>query len=178
MSNFFLETEKTGLRPIAATDATEEYLSWLNDPETTNGLETGIFPSTAESLKQFVEQVTRSKSDVMFAIIDKSNGRHIGNIKLGNINWVHRNGELGILIGDKASWGKGFGKDACALLVQYAFGKLNLHKVWLAVFSSNTAAYHLYKKLGFEEEGRLKEHVFSNGHFVDKILMSIYKTSV
>ncbi|HEU4719441.1 MAG TPA: GNAT family protein [Bacteroidia bacterium] len=174
---FFLETDRTGLRPLATEDATGEYLGWLNDHEVTRGLETGIFPSTKESLVDFVKRMGSSKDNLIFAIIDRQSGKHIGNIKLGNINWVHRNGELGILIGDKSSWGKGHGTDACRLLVQYAFEKLNLHKVWLAVFSNNPAAISIYKKLGFTEEGRLKEHVFSEGKFVDKILMSVFNNA-
>ncbi len=172
--SYFLETSQTGLRPLTAADATDEYLSWLNDHEVTKGLETGVFPSTKVSLLDFIKKTSGSKDNVIFAIIDKSNGKHIGNIKLGNINWVHRHGELGILIGEKKAWGKGHGTDACKLLVQYAFEKLNLRKVWLAVFSNNPAAINIYKKIGFVEEGCLKEHVFSDGQFADKLLMSIF----
>lgn len=172
--SYFLETEKTGLRPLTVADATDEYLKWMNDNEVTRGLETGIFPTTKESLVSFVERTTGSKDNVFLAIIDKSSGKHIGNIKLGNINWVHRHGELGILIGDKNAWGKGFGTDACQLLVEYAFGKLNLNKVWLAVFSNNLSAIKVYKRLNFVEEGRLQQHVFSEGKFEDKILMSVF----
>lgn len=172
--SFFLETERTGLRPLTEADATDNYLSWLNDHEVTKGLETGVFPSTKESLLDFVKKISGSKDNIIFAIVDKKTNKHIGNIKLGNINWVHRHGELGILIGDKNAWGKGFGTDACKLLVQYAFEKLNLRKVWLAVFSNNPAAINIYKKIGFEEEGRLKEHVFSDGQFADKLLMSVF----
>lgn len=172
--SFFLETERTGLRPVSVADATDDYLRWMNDSEVTRGLETGIFPTTKESLTSFVEKTSASKDNVFLAIIDKASGKHIGNIKLGNINWVHRHGELGILIGDKAAWGKGFGTDACRLLVEYAFGKLNLHKVWLAVFANNPSAIKVYERLGFVEEGRLKEHVFSEGNLVDKILMSVF----
>jgi [ribosomal protein S5]-alanine N-acetyltransferase len=173
---FFLETEKTGLKGIALDDANEDYLRWMNDPEVTKGLDSGLFPSTIEALRDYVSNITRSRSDIMFAIIDKASNKHIGNIKLGNINWVNRNGELGILIGDKTAWGKGFGKDACALLVEYAFTKLNLRKVWLAVYSDNKAAHSLYLKLGFKEEGCLKNHVFSDGKFMDKILMAIHNS--
>ena len=172
--SFFLETEKTGLRPVSVTDANEEYLRWMNDAEVTRGLETGIFPTTRESLISFVEKISGSKDNVFLAIVEKSSGKHIGNIKLGNINWVHRHGELGILIGDKSTWGKGYGSDACRLIVDYAFTKLNLHKVWLAVFSNNPSAIKVYQRLNFVEEGRLKEHVFSEGKFEDKILMSVF----
>jgi len=172
--SFFLETERTGLRPLTSEDATDEYLSWLNDHEVTKGLETGVFPSTKESLLDFIRKTSGSRENIIFAIVAKETGKHIGNIKLGNINWIHRHGELGILIGDKKSWGKGHGTDACKLLVQYAFEKLNLRKVWLAVFSNNPSAIQVYKKLGFEQEGQLKEHVFVDGQFADKILMSVF----
>lgn len=173
-SNFFLETEKIGLRPLTESDATPEYLSWLNDPTVTRGIETGIFPTTSQELAAYVQNVSRSKSDLMFAMVDKSNNKHIGNAKLANINWVHRNAQFGIIIGDKNSWGKGFGSDACRLLIDYAFAKINMHKVWLIVYANNPAAKGLYEKIGFEMEGCQREHVFSEGKFVDAYLMAIY----
>lgn len=172
--SYFMETERTGLRPLSVADATDEYLGWLNDHEVTRGLETGVFPSTKESLLDFIQKTSGSRENIIFAIIDKTRNKHIGNIKLGNINWIHRHGELGILIGDKQAWGKGYGTDACKLLVDYAFSKLNLHKVWLAVFSNNPAAIRVYRKLDFHEEGRLREHVYTEGKFEDKILMSVF----
>ncbi|GAB4139954.1 MAG: GNAT family protein [Bacteroidia bacterium] len=175
--SFFLSTEKTGLRPISLSDSGEEYLSWMNDSEVTKGLESGAFPTTKEALDDFLKSVTVSKNNVMLAIIDRESGKHIGNIKLGNINWVHRHAELGILIGNKNFWGKGHGTEACRLVVEYAFSTLNLHKVWLAVFSNNPGAYHIYKKLGFVEEGRLRDHVFADGQYFDKILMSVFNPS-
>ncbi|TND05922.1 MAG: acetyltransferase [Bacteroidetes bacterium] len=171
---YFLETERIGLRPLTADDASPEYLSWLNDPEVTRGIETGLFPTTPAALEAYLEAVSKSKSDLMFAIIDKANGKHIGNCKLANINWVNRNSQFGIIIGDKPSWGKGFGKEACSLLVNYAFEKLNLHKVWLIVYANNPAAQAIYEKAGFVREGCQKEQVFSEGTYVDTYLMAIF----
>ena len=65
------------------------------------------------------------------AILNKKTGAHIGNIKLGDINWIHRFSELGIMIGDKRYWGKGYGEEACKLVLAYAFDRLNLNKVIL-----------------------------------------------
>lgn len=172
--SYFLSSEKTALRPIALSDSSAAYLSWMNDREVTKGLETGIFPTTKEDLDSFLKSITASKNNVMLAIVDRESDTHIGNIKLGNINWIHRHAELGILIGEKKFWGKGHGTEACKLVVDYAFAQLNLHKVWLAVFSDNPGAYNIYHKMGFREEGRLREHVFTEGKYVDKILMSIF----
>ncbi len=175
---YFLESEMIGLRPLTVADATPEYLSWLNDPEVTRGIETGLFPATKESLRVYLENVSQSRTDLMFAIIDKKLDKHVGNAKLANINWVHRNAQFGIIIGDKEAWGKGFGSDACRLLVKYAFEKINLHKVWLIVYANNPVARKMYEKAGFREEGCQKEHVFSEGRFVDAYLMAVHARPV
>lgn len=174
--NFFLESEQIGLRPVSVNDASAKYLGWLNDPEVTRGIETGIFPNTIESLQEYLQNVSRSKSDLMFAIIEKVTGAHVGNVKLANINWVNRNAQLGIIIGDRNAWGKKYGTEACKLVIDYAFSKINLHKVWLVVYANNPAARAMYEKVGFHEEGHQKEHVFSEGKFVDAYLMAVHKS--
>ncbi|MBX7050601.1 MAG: GNAT family N-acetyltransferase [Flavobacteriales bacterium] len=170
----FLEGEKIYLRALTQSDANEEYLSWLNDEETTRGLASGVFPSSIEALKKFVEGISARKDVVMFAICDKKNGQHIGNIKLDNFDWVSRTCELGILIGNKSYWGKGIGFEVCQLTIQYAFQDLNIRKVVLAVYENNPAAVKLYEKLGFQHEGRLRKQVFEGGQYFDKLYMGIF----
>ncbi|MEO0581013.1 MAG: GNAT family protein [Bacteroidota bacterium] len=174
MMNTFLDGDSLALRAITMEDASEEYLSWLNDPETTKGLETGKFPQTMDQLESYISAMMADRGVIMLAIIEKSSGRHIGNIKLHNFDWISRTGELGILIGNKSVWGKGYGHESCKLIVAYAFDRLNLRKVWLAVYANNPAAIHIYQKLGFEEEGKLKAHVFSGAAYVDKIFMGLF----
>lgn len=171
----FIEGERIYLRAITAEDATDEYLSWLNDEETTRGLASGIFPSTRADLQRFLDAVVPNKNVVMFAICDKTNDLHIGNIKLDNFDWIARTCELGLLIGNKNYWGKGIGSEVCKLTIQYAFSDLNIRKVLLAVYENNPAAIHLYKKLGFVEEGRLRKQIFEGGEFYDKFYMGIFQ---
>lgn len=170
----FLEGEKIFLRALTQSDANEEYLSWLNDEETTRGLASGVFPSSIEALKKFVESISSRKDVVMFAICDVQNGQHIGNIKLDNFDWVSRTCELGILIGNKNYWGKGIGYEVCLLTLKYAFQDLNIRKVVLAVYENNPAAVKLYEKLGFQHEGRLRQQVFEGGKYYDKLYMGIF----
>lgn len=170
----FLEGEKIYLRASTITDATPEYLSWLNDDETTRGLSSGIFPSTIEELKAFLDRAVNNRSVVMFAICDKTNDLHIGNIKLDNFDWISRTCELGLLIGNKNYWGKGIGYEVCKLVLEYAFSDLNVRKVLLAVYENNPAAIHLYKKLGFIEEGRLRQHIYEGGTYHDKFFMGLF----
>ena len=89
------------LRPLERTDLNDRYLNWLNDPEVTRYTETGIFPSSAEDLDNYYRSVSGSRNDVILAVVDKESGRHIGNVKLGPIHWLHRSATFGILIGEK-----------------------------------------------------------------------------
>jgi [ribosomal protein S5]-alanine N-acetyltransferase len=171
----FLQGEKIYLRAISTDDVTEEYLSWINDEETTRGLASGVFPSGIEDLRKFVEGAIQNKNVVMFAICDIQNDLHIGNIKLDNFDWVSRTCELGLLIGNKNYWGKGIGSEVCKLTLQYAFTDLNIRKVSLAVYANNPAAIRLYEKLGFVQEGNLRQHIFEGGNYFDKLYMGIFQ---
>jgi ribosomal-protein-alanine N-acetyltransferase len=171
----FLEGNQIYLRAITMNDVTETYLSWLNDEETTRGLASGVFPSTIEELRRFVESVVSNRGVVMFAICDKQNNEHIGNIKLDNFDWVSRTCELGLLIGNKNYWCKGIGYEVCKLALDYAFTDLNIRKVSLAVYENNPAAIKLYEKLGFQKEGQLRSHIFEGGKYFDKLYMGIFR---
>lgn len=170
----FLVGQQVALRAASPDDATEEYLGWLNDEETTKGLVTGLFPSTMEELKSYLSTAVASKDAIMFAICDIKTGKHIGNIKLDQFDWIARTCELGILIGDPNYRGKGIGKEVCRLVLKYAFEKLNIRKVFLAVFANNPGAKALYEKIGFVQEGCLRQHVWRDGEFVDLYQMGIF----
>jgi len=124
-------------------------------------------------LKNFYKKISDSKTDMMFAIIDRRTNLHIGNIKLGAINWVHRYADMGIMIGEKRCWGKGYGREACDLILEYAFRRLNLNKVILGVYSNHVRAIGMYEKVGFRIEGRIKKLLRFDGRYVDKLFMGI-----
>ena len=164
------------LRPLERTDLGENYLGWLNDPEVTRYTETGIFPTTAQDLEKFHHEVTGSRSQVIMAVIHKKSGRHIGNVKLGPIHWVHRRATFGILIGDKKFWGKGIGAEATRLMVEYGFYRLNLRRIDLGVFAEHESAVRSYEKVGFKLEGRLRQDLFLNGEYKDRLWMGLLRS--
>ncbi len=172
----FAEGSLVILRPLERTDLNERYLRWLNDPEVTRYTETGTFPSTAEDLDNYYRSVSGSKHDVMLAVVDKKSGGHIGNVKLGPIHWVHRRATFGILIGDKEFWGKGIGLDATRLMVEYGFQRLNLHRIDLGVFAEHEAAVRCYERAGFKVEGRMREDVFLDGKYRDRLRMGLLRS--
>lgn len=168
----FLVGKKVYLRPLDMDDVNQEYLTWINDGEVINQLAT-VFPSTFYQLENFVKSVLDNPNTIFFAIIEKESNRHIGNVKLGPINWINRTSNFGLMIGDKNNWGKGFAQESFILLLKYAFEKLNLHKVWDMAVVSNIASIKANQKAGFKIEAELKEHVFKNGKYEDVVVLSL-----
>ena len=79
------------------------------------------------------------------------------------------------MIGDKDYWGKGYGSDALKVLIRFIFEEVNIYKIKLNVFSFNKRAISCYKKLGFKEEGILKDELYRNGKYFDIIPMALFK---
>jgi RimJ/RimL family protein N-acetyltransferase len=109
--------------------------------------------------------------DDLFGIFDKESDQHIGNIKLGPINWFHRYAEIGLIIGNKDFWGKGVATDSITLISLYAFNTLNLHKVTAGCYASNIGSKKAFLKAGFDVDGVRKSHCFSQGKWEDLILL-------
>jgi [ribosomal protein S5]-alanine N-acetyltransferase len=161
------------LRPLSVEDVNVRYLSWLQDPEVMSGLATSGY--TMANLKDYVSAKIVSDGVLFFAICDNVSHLHIGNIKLDFHDAKANISELGLLIGDKAYWGKGIGEEACRLILDYGFRQERLNKIHLAVYASNPKAKRLYERLGFKEEGCLEDHVLVNDTLYDKYLMAIFK---
>lgn len=159
------------LSPMSVEDAAI-YVKWLNDPTVSEniGMDTKI--TTLESEKEWLKE---NQNKYNFAIVLKENDKLIGNISLIEVDLVHRNAVLGIFIGDDSNRGKGYGKEAIKLLLEYGFNNLNLNNIMLNVYSFNKRAIKVYESLGFKKFGtRHKSHYFK-GKFYDEIQMEILK---
>lgn len=175
MKQAFIIGKKVYLRGLEHSDLDGPYFQWLNDPEVTKYMVTGRFPNTKEKMEQFYSSVANSSNNVMLAIIEKKSDRHIGNIKLGPIDWIHQTAPLGIMIGDKTSWGKGYGTDATRICVKHAFDKLNLNRVYLGVLAIHKSAIKVYEKIGFKVEGCQRQHFYLDGQYYDALIMGILR---
>ncbi|MGH9173822.1 MAG: GNAT family N-acetyltransferase [Vicinamibacterales bacterium] len=109
------------------------------------------------------------RDDHWYAI--EADGQFIGQCGLMHANPTARTIELGIGIGDKAYWGRGYGRETVSLLLEQAFRYHNYRRVWLWVHGDNERAIRAYQSCGFVEEGRLREHAYSNGRYVDVVYM-------
>lgn len=168
----FLEGKKIYLRPVLREDLEGSYPRWINDTSNDEFTEHAQFPHSIESLEEFAKSKWKSRSSLWLAIVERESKRHIGNIELSNIDLVHRRAEFKIII-DKAYHGKGYGTEAATLVLCHAFGVLNLHKVYLSLNSKNKPALKLYEKLGFVQEGVLRQALLKNGVWSDIIMMGI-----
>lgn len=161
------------MREVILSDANnKDYCRWMNDRDVTQYTESDFQHHTVRTLRSYIKQVNNSNS-VFFAIVLKNGNRHIGNIKIGPISQNHSFANVGIIIGDKTFWGKGYGIEAIKLAVNYAFHQLNLHKLAAYVHARNTSSIQAFKKAGFTEEGRQRQHLILNGEFVDRLILGI-----
>lgn len=157
------------LRPLTEMDATNTYASWLNDPVVNQYLETRQV--TLPALRQYIREKATSPNAILFGIFWNENGKHIGNIKLEPIDLQKKEATLGILIGDKDSWGKGVATEATNMLADYAFGPLGLRALTLGVIAEHAAAIRVYEKCGFVNVGVEKDALNHDGVLYDKIVM-------
>ena len=132
-------------------------------------------PQAFERLQaEFDRETAKGGRDgAWFAI--EADGKFIGQCALRGIDETARTCELGIAIGDQGYWGRGYGREAIGLLLEYAFRYRNLRRVWLSVQSNNERAIRAYRACGFVEEGRLREHVWWSGRYVDLHYMGVLR---
>ncbi len=164
------------LRILSSEDVGDNYVEWMRDEEVTRFLESRWKTYTLEDLKGYVKIINKSHTDFLFGIFLRENNEHIGNIKIGGINQKHHHGNVGIMIGDKNSWGKNYAKESIQLVTKYAFEELNLNKLIAGIYGNNIGCYKAFLKAGYNEAGRLKRHMFYKGEFVDKILVEKIRT--
>lgn len=168
-----IEGERMILRELTPEDVTERYVCWMNDSDITQFLETRFQPCTKETLTVYVEEKQFDSNSAFLGMILKKDRRHIGNIKLGPINWIHSIGSIGIMIGEKECFGKGYATEAIGLVVDFAYSRLNLHKLTSGCYENNRGALRAFKKNGFVIEGVRKQHAVFCGEFIDVIELGL-----
>ena len=176
-SHSLLTSDRLYLRAVCPNDVSDRYYRWMNDPEVTKFIESRFLPQSKADILEYVKRQRNDDNTLFLAIILKDMDFHIGNITLDSINWNHRLSEIGIIIGEKRCWGKGYASEAITLLTKFAFCDLNLHKLIARCYAPNEGSLNAFKKAGFETEGVRKKHWFLNSKFVDAILMGKINTS-
>ncbi|WP_107837981.1 GNAT family N-acetyltransferase [Metasolibacillus meyeri] len=167
---------KIYLRELTLHDVEDRY-QWCLDKEVIKHLNMPeqYPPFSREETEHWIKMCIAKTNGYEQKAIVTEKGKHIGWIDLKNIDKLNRHAELGLAIGDKAYWGKGYGLSAMKEMLLWGFNELNLNKIWLRVEVDNDKAIKSYKRIGYVEEGILRQDRLRNGEFVDRLRMSILK---
>jgi RimJ/RimL family protein N-acetyltransferase len=148
---------------------------WSRDTEYQRLLEVHpVRPHTAAFFKKRFESA-QTPTFFAFAMRRRTDDALLGTIMLMHVNYTHGDGMVGIGIGKREEWGKGYGSDAMNVILRFAFQELNLHRVSLLTLGSNTRAIRSYEKCGFVHEGRMRGAEHRGGARDDVIVMGIVR---
>lgn len=165
--------KRVRLRAIEREDI-PAFLRWLNDPEVRRFLVLHEPLSRTKEEQWFAELLSRPNELVLGIEVKTDTGWIlIGNIGLHQLDLKNRSADLGIVIGEKEFWGKGYGREAIRILLRYAFLELGLNRVELETFAFNERAIRCYAALGFKKVGVRRKAFFRDGAFHDVILMDL-----
>ncbi len=169
--------ERIRLRAVEREDV-KKFCVWVNDPEVTRHLTLYLPMSTVDEEHWFDSLGKRDPNEkpLVIEIHDGDGWKMIGNCGVFGIDPISRLGELGIMIGEKDEWNKGYGTETMSLLLRHCFETLNLNRVYLHVYAENLRGKRAYEKAGFVEEGRLREAVYKRGKYDDVIVMSVLRS--
>jgi RimJ/RimL family protein N-acetyltransferase len=169
-----IEGEKVRIRAIEKSDIAE-IMKWINDPEVKSNL-LMRYPVSQYQEERWIETALAADNqrNKTFALETKD-GVYLGGIGLHKIDWENSNAEVGIVIGKKEYWNKGYGTDAMLAILDFGFNQMNLHRIYLRVFEFNQRGIRSYEKCGFQKEGVLRQDRYRQGRYYNTIIMGILK---
>jgi len=169
-----LQGKYVRLEPIRPEDVSERYVGWLNDPEITRHTEARHSRHSLTSVLAYVILAISDPNAAMWRIV--VDGAHIGNIRLSDVNFVHRRASVALLIGETHHRGVGHGAEAVEIVARYGLEDMGLNKVTAGIYRTNIASRRAFEKAGFEMEAVLRRHAFEDGMFVDVLQMARFAT--
>ncbi len=174
ISESILEGQRLRLRPVEEGDLSL-FVRWFNDPDVRYWLSMSDAPElTQESEQEWYEEMRDDPVRVVWCI-ETREGRPIGNLGLQAIDEAQGRATLGISIGEKEQWGRGYGSDAIREALRYGFDEMGLRRVDLQVDEDNLRGIRCYEKCGFVREGLLRAHRIRKGQPINAVVMSILR---
>jgi len=163
------------LVPFKEEHITDTYIGWLNDPQVNRFLEVRLVQQTYETVLAYVRSFYGDTEKYMWGIHANDTKALIGTATLAFIDRHSGQGTIGLMIGAKEYWGKGYGTEIIKLIVDYAFNRLNLHEVKAGVAAKNQASAKAFQNAGFKIEDITKNHQSIDGEYRDSLHLSIVK---
>jgi len=172
---YALQTPQLSLASLSVEHASDPYLAWMNNQVVTQYTESHGRQFAASDLAAFIDGCNADPGVLLLGMFDRSDGKHVGNIKLGPIERRHSRGDIGLIVGDKSKWGRGYAREAIAALTDYAFSVLDIAKVTAGCYASNVGSQRAFLAAGWEEEGRRRRHGVIGGRRDDLILLACFR---
>ena len=139
------------LRHKRLEDAEDDY-RWRVDPELAELDATVAMRLSLDDFRSRIAQELRYPTAwVKRFAIDTLDGVHIGNCMAYDLDTVTGEGEVGIMVGERAYWGQGYGTEAVALLVDECFAMNAIRRLYLHTLDWNERARRAFAKIGFRE---------------------------
>ena len=169
----YYQGKRIFLRPLEMSD--EPLLRrWLNDPENWKTLNR-FLPVSEHREREFLEGLYKSCDDVALGVVLRDGERLIGVTGLHRVNAANRSAVFGIIIGERDYQSRAYGTETTQLMLGYGFRELNLNRIGLSVYADNERAIRAYRRVGFVQEGCLRQAFFRNGRYHDELCFSILR---
>ena len=165
-----LQGQRVLLRDLCLDDVTDRYVEWMNNPQVNRYMESRFQIHTVETLSLQLNMF-HDRGDHLFAIIEKSTGIHIGNLKIGEVNRYHQTADIGLMIGDPTCWGKGYASEAIQLGTNHAYQSGLISRLICGSYVSNIGSISAFIKSGYKIEGTKIGHVLFEGRREDCVIM-------
>lgn len=177
--SLYLHGERIRLRPWSVEDA-HDFRRWANDIDVQRLIGGTPGQASRDAEETFIRSHLDNDWEHGFALAIEAMDVEpvpclIGNLELRDLNAVSRVGEIGIMIGDRAYWSRGYGEDAMRTICRFGFRDLDLHRIELTVAAFNPRAVRCYEKVGFSIEGRLRDHRYVAGRYYDTLIMGVLR---
>ena len=173
-----LKGELVRLSALDADELSKAFTRWSRDSEFKRLLDSNAVRMNSEKVAQkWLEKEIdeQSVNQHWFSIRALADDKLLGDIDLFVANWTGRDAFVGLGIGEREFWGKGYGTDVMRVILRYAFTEVNLNRVTLNVFEYNPRAIRSYEKAGFRHEGRMRQFLNKEGRRWDMLFMGILR---
>ena len=169
--------ELVRLRPMEPSDGVALW-RWNHDPDVMRWMCDGYAQPLAQAVARLAERPRNTYGDLLYGIEARADEKLIGVVALHGAEPEFGIAELDIYLGEKDYWGQGHATDAMRTICRYGFEKMRLHKITLTVVTENHAAHHIYQKVGFVDEGRLRQAFRRDGQWYDMFTMGLLENEL
>jgi ribosomal-protein-alanine N-acetyltransferase len=170
-----LSTDRFLLRPFAVADApvVQRLAGDRAVADTTQNIPHPYPDGAAEAFIRSTHEQAARGSGTTFAVVRQADGELVGCIGI-RVDAAHARGELGYWIG-RPYWGQGYGTEAAAAVLAFAFGQLGLNRVYATALTRNPASARVMQKIGLRHEGTLRQHVVKWGVAEDVVVYGLVR---